>query len=76
MRARRRFASPSMLIAPIHARFRRLNRIVLVVNRGGGTGEIVNLVDLHIERKRDVVPHYSNEELSKSGAKFSRLPVK
>ena len=32
-----------------------LHRVVLVVNRRGGAGQIVDLVDLDIERKRHVV---------------------
>jgi hypothetical protein len=40
----------------MHARLRRLHRIMLVVDRGSGTGEIVNLIDLQIERKGHVVP--------------------
>ena len=55
MRARKRFANPSMLMAPIHARFGRLHRIVLVVNRRGGAREIVDFIDLDIERESYVV---------------------
>ena len=35
-----------------------LHRIELVVHGRGGTGEIVDLVDLDIERERNVVPQY------------------
>ena len=41
-----------------HACLCRLNRIVLVVNRGGGAGEIVDFVDFHVEPKRNVMPHH------------------
>jgi hypothetical protein len=46
-----------MLIAPCTLVLGGLHWIMLVVNRRGRTGEIVDLVDLHIERKRNVVPH-------------------
>ena len=46
-----------MLIAPMHAGLGRLHRIVLVMHRRGRAGQIVDLVDLHIERKGHVVPH-------------------
>ena len=46
-----------MLIAPMHAGLRGLDRVVLIVDRRRGAGEIVDLVDLHIERKRHVVAH-------------------
>ena len=35
--------------------FRRLHGIVLIVNGGRRAGEIVDLVHLHIERKRNVM---------------------
>ena len=41
----------------VHAGLGRLHGIVLVVDRRCRTGEIVDLVDLDIERHRDVVPH-------------------
>jgi hypothetical protein len=40
-----------------HARLRRLNRIMLIVDRRGRAGEIVDLVDIDIERKGHVVAH-------------------
>jgi len=40
-----------------HARLGRLDRIELVMHGAGGTGEIVDLVDLDIEREADVVAH-------------------
>jgi hypothetical protein len=39
------------------ARLRRLNWIMLIVDRRGRAGEIVDLVDLDIERKGHVVAH-------------------
>src|SRR4029077_18474020 len=41
----------------VHAGLGRLHRIVLVVNRRGRTSEVVDLVDLDIERERHVVAH-------------------
>src|SRR5262249_56521216 len=49
------FRKPQHIYGAVHARLRRLHGIVLVVDRGGGTGEIVDLIDLEIERKGDVV---------------------
>jgi hypothetical protein len=40
---------------PVHARLRRLHRVVLVVDGRGRAGEVVDLVDLDIERERHVV---------------------
>ena len=37
--------------------FGGLHRVVLVMNRRGRTGEVVDFVDLDIERKRHVVAH-------------------
>ena len=39
----------------MHASLGGLNGIALVVNRRCGTSEIVNLIDLDVERKRHVV---------------------
>ena len=47
-----------MLIAPMHARLGGLHRIALVVDGRGRAGEVVDLVDLDIERKGDVVAHH------------------
>ena len=52
-----RLARPSMLMAPCTRRLGRLHRIVLVVDRRGRAGEIVDLVDLDIEREGHVVAH-------------------
>jgi hypothetical protein len=37
--------------------FGRLYRIILVVDGGGRTGKIENLVDLHVERECDVMTY-------------------
>ena len=41
----------------MHAGLGGLHRIVLVVDRRGGAGEIEDLVDFDVERKRHVVTH-------------------
>ena len=41
----------------MHAGLGRLHGIVLVVDRRGGAGKIVDLVDIDVERKRHVVAH-------------------
>src|SRR5262249_43727498 len=40
-----------------HARLDRVNRIVLIVHRARRAGEVVDLVDLDVDRKHDIVPH-------------------
>jgi hypothetical protein len=40
----------------VHAGFGRLHRIVLVMDGGGGTGQILDLVGFDVERKGDIVP--------------------
>jgi len=39
----------------MHAGFRRLHRIVLVVNGGCRTGQIVDLIDFEIDGKRHIM---------------------
>ena len=39
----------------MNRRFGGLNRIMLVLNRGRWASEIINFVDLNIQRKRDIV---------------------
>jgi hypothetical protein len=46
---------PEHVDCAMHRGFGRLHRVVLVVDRRSGTGEIVDLVDLDIERKRHIV---------------------
>jgi hypothetical protein len=41
----------------MHRRFGGLDRIVLVVNRGCGTGEVVDFIDLDVQRKGHIVAH-------------------
>src|SRR4051794_12499325 len=45
------------IYGPVDTRFRRLHGIVLIMNRGGGAGEIVDFVNFDIERKCDVMAH-------------------
>jgi len=40
---------------PIKAGFRRFDRIELVVNRGGGAGQMPNAIHLKLDRLGDVV---------------------
>jgi hypothetical protein len=39
----------------VHIGLGRLHRIVLIVHGARGTGEVVDLIDLDIERERDVM---------------------
>ena len=57
MRALTRLARPSMLMAPMHAGLGRLHRVVLVMDGRGRAGEVVDFVDLDIEREGHVVAH-------------------
>ena len=41
----------------VHAGLGRLHRVVLVVDRRGRAGEVVDLVDLDVEREGHVVAH-------------------
>ena len=50
------FCEPEHVDGAVHRRLGRLDRVVLVVDRRRGTGEVVDLVHLHVERKRHVVP--------------------
>lgn len=40
----------------VHAGFGRLHRIMLIMDGGGGAGQIVDLIGLKIKRKRYIVP--------------------
>src|SRR3990170_791240 len=42
----------------MHRRFRGLNRIELVVHRGGGTSQVIDFIDLDVERKGNVMPQH------------------
>ena len=39
----------------MNRRFRRLHGIMLIVDRGGGASEVIDFVDLDIERKCHIV---------------------
>jgi hypothetical protein len=49
------FGKAKHIDGPMNARFRRLYRVMLVVNRGRRAGEIVNFIDLEIKREGDVM---------------------
>ena len=53
----RRFSKPQHIDRSVHVDFRSLNRIVLIVYRGGRTGKVVDLVNLDIHRIGYIVPH-------------------
>ena len=42
----------------MHTGFDGLHRIVLIVHRAGGAGQVVNLINLDIKRKCHVVAHH------------------
>ena len=46
----------------------RLHRIVLVVDRRGRAGEVVDLVDLDVEREGHVVPHQLELRMAETGS--------
>ena len=48
---------PEHVDRAVHAGLGRLHRIELVVDRRGRAGEVVDLVDLDVERKGHVVAH-------------------
>src|ERR1700730_2309231 len=54
----------------VHAHLSGLYRVKLIMDRGSGTGQIINLIHLNIERETDVVAH----ELKK-GVTQQMLPV-
>ena len=49
------FGQPQHVDGAVHAGLGRLHRIVLIMDRRGGAGQIVDLIDLDIERKCHVV---------------------
>ena len=51
------FGKPEDIDGAMYGGLRRLHRVMLIMNRRGGTGQIVDFIDLHIERKRHVMPH-------------------
>ena len=56
-----------MLIAPCTRGLGRLHRVVLVVDRRGRAGEVVDLVDLDVEREGHVVPHQLEMRIAQAG---------
>src|SRR5438309_11080373 len=60
-----RLARPSMLMAPCTLVFDRLYRIELIVDRRGRACKVVDLVDLDIKGKRDVVPNELKPRIAK-----------
>jgi hypothetical protein len=48
---------PQHVDRAVHAGLGGLHRVVLVVDRRGRAGEVVDLVDLHVEREGHVVAH-------------------
>ena len=53
----------------VHAGLGRLHRIVLVVDRRGRAGQVVDLVDLDIEREGHVVAHQLEARIADAGAR-------
>jgi hypothetical protein len=51
------FGEPQHVDGAVHAGFGGLHGVMLIVNWRGRTGEIVNFVNLDIERERHVVAH-------------------
>src|SRR5205807_3691118 len=52
------FSKAQHIDSPVDTCLRRLHRIALIVDRRSWASEIVNLVDLHIKRKRDIMPDH------------------
>ncbi len=50
------FGQPQDIDRPMHAGFGGLHRVELVMDGRGRTGQVIDLVDLDIERKGDVMP--------------------
>ena len=57
MRQRQALRQPEHVDGAMHGRLGRLHGIMLVMDRGGGAGEVVDFVDFDVERKGDVVPN-------------------
>ena len=51
------FGKPEDIDGAMNGGLCRLDRVMLIMNRRGGTGQIVDFIDLHIERKRHIMPH-------------------
>lgn len=61
---------------PDNADLGRLNRVELVVDRARRTGEIIDLVDLDIEWKANVVPHELEARMASEVIKIALVPSK
>ena len=60
----------------VHAGLGRLHRIVLVVDGGGGAGQVVDLVGLKVERKRHVMPDDFKTMMIEHALDVTTRPVK
>jgi len=49
------FGQPEHIDGPMDVYFRGLNGVILIMNRRGRTGKIINFIHLDIEREGDVV---------------------
>ena len=68
---------PEHVDRAVHAGLGRLHRVVLVVDRRGRAGEVVDLVDLDVERKGDVVAQQLERAGGRAGARCcGARPVK
>jgi hypothetical protein len=50
------FRQPQHVDGAVYAGLGRLHRIVLIMDRGGWAGQVIDLVGFNIERKGNVVP--------------------
>jgi len=51
------FGKSQHVDGPMYVHFCCLDRVILVMDWGSGTGEIKDFIDLDVKRKRDVVPY-------------------
>ena len=51
------FGQPQHVDGPMHTGLGGLDRIKLIVDGGGRTGQIINFVHLHKQGKGDIVAH-------------------
>ncbi len=66
MRAREALREPQHVDRAVYAGFCRLHGIVLIVNRRGRASEIVDLIDLDVQRKGHVVTHQLEARMSQA----------
>ncbi len=52
------FGQPQHVDGPVDIGLNGLHRVELVVDGGGGTGQIIYFVHLHMQRKGDIVAHH------------------